>query len=758
MNRTLPKTPKVKAGARQGDRIMSKTMVLGIIIFGMCINCVQQPVHAEGERRRRSDMEAKRIVSQYKTVFNKPPTKTPSRTAVDGPLLGNGSIAATISGPPEAQRFWLCKNDFWRFKSRDGEGYVTGVGYMDISIPGLKGAKYHLEQNLYNAKTSAVFSKENATVTMHSYVAAEHNLLIVEIESKGEALSGEIAITPLKGGNSDSLSGKENATAWIVRKFEKGVDVPSAVAAAVKLYGADGTEFELKPGKSVRLAIGMRSLLDGPDYLTDARQLVASVDFDDVETAHCKWWHDFWSKSWVEIGDPLVEQRYYLSNYVMGSCCRDLEFPPGIFGSWVTVDHPEWHGDYHLNYNYQAPFYGLYSGNHIEQANTYHAPILAFIERGKFYAKAELNCRGVYFPIGLGPKGLEVTRHSTYFGNTGPGLFHQQKSNAAYCLVNIALHWYSTYDPEYGKDVYPLVIEVVNFWEDYLTWEKDSQRYVIYKDAIHEWSGNDMNPIMSLGMVRNAFYLALDMSKELRVDAERHNKWNHILGHMSAFPTQEKNGKTVFRYSEKGMAWSEDNTLGIQHIYPAGAIGLESDPKLLEISRNTIEVMGRWLDGNGMNSFYPAAARVGYDPEVILSQLRSMIKRVGSPNGFTVGNPHGIENCSIVPNTINMMLCMAHQNVLRIFPVWPKNKDARFSDLRMWGAFLVSGELKDGQVQYVRIRSERGKPCIVQNPWPGDKVAVFRDGVKAETVSGDRFTLATRVNEEIRLVPMSPEK
>ena len=711
-----------------------------------------EPALAAQEDRGMRD-EARRIVSRHRTVFTHPPRRIPSKTQTDAPLLGNGNMAVALGGPPEAQRFWLCKNDFWRFKSHDGKGYVTGVGYMDVSIPGLKGAKYHLEQNLYNANTRAVFSKENAAVTMHIYVAAEHALLIVEMESKGETLSGEIAITPLEGGDSDSLSGQENGIAWIVRKFEKDVDIPSAVAVAATLYGAEGTKFELKPGKNIRLAIGMRSLFEGADYLADARRLVANVDFDDVETAHCKWWQNFWSKSWVDIGDPLIEQRYYLSNYVMGSCCRDPECPPGLFGSWVTVDHPGWHGDYHLNYNYQAPFYGLYSGNHIEQANTYHAPILAFIERGKYYAKEELKCRGVYFPIGLGPKGLETTRYSKYHGNNKPGQFHQQKSNAAYCLVNVALHWYSTYDPEYGKALYPFVIEVVDFWEDYLTWEKDSQRYVIYKDAIHEWSGHDMNPVLSLGLVRNAFSLALDMSKELGVDAKRHKKWQHVLDHMSAFPTQQKNGKTVFRYSEKGTPWWRNNTLGIQHIYPAGAIGLDSDPTLLRISRNTIEVMGRWVDNNGSNSFFPAAVRVGYDPNVILKQLRGYVARHCQPNGFAAHNPHGIENCSTVPNTVNMMLCMGHQNVLRVFGVWPRDRRARFANIRAEGAFLVSSELADGQVRYVMIRSEGGRPCVLVNPWGGKAVVLHRSGKPAETLRGERLKFATAVGEEVLLGP-----
>jgi alpha-L-fucosidase 2 len=167
----------------------------------------------------------------------------------------------------------------------------------------------------------------------------------------------------------------------------------------------------------------------------------------------------------------------------------------------------------------------------------------------------------------------------------------------------------------------------------------------------------------------------------------------------------------------------------------------------------TLDVRNGWFDGNGMNSFYPAAVRVGYDPKVILAKLREMVTKHGAPNGFIKRNPHGIENCSTVPNTINEMLCMGHRGVLRLFPVWPRDTDARFAGLRAWGAFLVDSELRDGVVQYVRIKSERGRPCTVQNPWPRRKVTVFRAGVKAETVSGPRFTLKTRVDEELKLLP-----
>ena len=120
-----------------------------------------------------------------------------------------------------------------------------------------------------------------------------------------------------------------------------------------------------------------------------------------------------------------------------------------------------------------------------------------------------------------------------------------------------------------------------------------------------------MNAIHSFGLVRTLFKNMLVMSADLGVDENRRAKWQDICGKLSAFPTQERNSKTVFRYTEKGVDWWNDNTLGIQHSFPAGAIGLDSDPKLREISRSMINAMGRWSDGNGFATWYTACARCG---------------------------------------------------------------------------------------------------------------------------------------------------
>jgi hypothetical protein len=88
---------------------------------------------------------------------------------------------------------------------------------------------------------------------------------------------------------------------------------------------------------------------------------------------------------------------------------------------------------------------------------------------------------------------------------------------------------------------------------------------------------------------------------------------------------------------------------------------------------------------------------------------------------------------------------------LRFFPVWARDKEARFGNIRAYGTFLISSEFAHGKVQRVLIVSEKGKPCFVQNPWPGKTVVLYRNGWKAESVNGPQFKFHTPAGEDIAL-------
>jgi len=720
------------------------------------------------------------LIGQHKIVFNDPPSRIPAPHSTDAPILGNGFTGIALSGKPEKQVYYIARNDFWRLKSSLNKSFPAVLGKMEIDIPEIKGASYLVEQHLYEAKTYSRFLKEGKEIHFTSYVSAVEDLMIIEISYTGEGeLEGSIKLE-LPGEQefvdnppSDLIfpvvsdKGKTpEGIYYISRAFEEDVDIPTKAACAFSVPGNKSNEFKLSKGKYVVIAMAFSSNFKSDDCLQTVIQRLNGLekkDLSSIEANHEIWWKDYWSQSYIDINDTLIEKQYYLSNYNLACFSRDKDFPPSIFGTCITKERPYWNGDYHLNYNHLAPFYGLFSSNHIEQAIPCNMPILAAQQRGEYYSEKICGIQGgILLPVGIGPLGIETTRknefvvkHRSHWIKEGnmedEGLFFGQKSNSSYSIVNMASHFYTMYDEEYTKKYYPFVKGVATFWENYLAFEEG--RYVIYNDAIHEGTIGTINPILSLGLVRLVMQTAIDMSIELKLDLDRREKWQHVKDHLSEYSYQYREGKKVFRYTEKGTDWWDSNTLGIQHIYPGGQIGLDSDPELLKIAHNTIDVMQRWIDFNGSNSFFPAAVRVGYDGDTILKKLHRYIENT-YPNGFQLNNPHGIENFSTVPNTINEMLCMGHGNILRVFPVWPKNRDASFSNIRIEGAFLVSSELKNGEVQHLEIFSEKGKTCNLLNPWTDRTIVLIRPKGVEESLQGNRLEIKTSVGEKILVKPI----
>jgi alpha-L-fucosidase 2 len=720
---------------------------------------------------------AQQIISPYRTVFVKPSTQVPTTVAVNAPLLGNGSSAVAIAGAPEQQTYYLARNDFWRLKSGYNESFPAVLGKLQINIPALKQASYRIEQELYNAVTIVDFRKGDTSVIIRSMVAATNDWLIIEVQNNGQsAITGNAALLlpgndqfnikpPLENKFPDTTAKGQtiNGIQWIQRGFVTDVDISTMAVVACKIVNHSSEKFSIAPGETIRIVCSMSGNFKTTNSLSFVLQQVqqaTTAEIEKVKQQHLSWWHHYWNESYMDIADSVIEHQYYKSQYNMASCSRDPRFPPGIFGSWVTKEIPAWNGDYHLNYNYSAPFYALYSSNHLQQALPYEASLLEFMKRGAYYANKITQIPGAaLYPVGIGPMGMETTRkndlmirHRSGYIKSGEvedeGLFFGQKSNAAYCAVNFSMQFYRTYDVAFAKRVYPYMKAVAVFWQHYL--KKEGDRYVIENDAIHEGTIGTKNAILSLGLVRMVLQTTIDMSVLLAVDKDQRNDWKEKKEKLSTCPVQVRNGKEVFRYSEKGTEWWGDNTLGIQHIYPAGQIGLNSDRRLLQLAHNTIDEMKRWKDFNGSNSFFPAAVRVGYNADTILTKLHEYSLHT-YPNGFQLNNPHGIENCSTVPNTINEMLCMSSQDVIRVFEVWPKEQDASFSSIRCEGAFLVSASLQNRQVQFVKIISEKGRTCNFQNPWPGKMVLVKSNKRTAEKRRGDKIHLKTIQGEEMLL-------
>jgi hypothetical protein len=722
----------------------------------------------------------------------------------------------SVTNSPERHRFYLAKNDFWKTKTIYPNAHPCPIGGIDVNIPALANGSYHAEQSLETAEVLHTlkttlrmedpppFTRAGATIHFRSWVAATENLLVIELSVEGnpaaedpfqptDLVGVDVTLWPMAGNEAETATGNLPDGYWAVRRFvsttnsmaleQKPSRTSSEAAVAMLLFNhrrpglpwsrGDGwaaDRFVLSPARPIFIVAAIVTSEESQSPLAEARRRVADLTLERIDAlrqAHRQWWRQFWSQSFVEIGDPLLEKFYYGSLYLMAACSRNRQFPPSLFGNWTTADGPSWQADYHLNYNHQAPWWGVFSSNHPELADPYDTPILEYLPIAKANAQKYLKVRGVYYDVGVGPQGLETAFMPDGHSIPGEGnrMFLGQKSNAAFAAANMFMRFYHTYDLDYARRVYPFLLEVANFWEDYLLLENG--RYVITGDALGEVGdgGSDKNNCVSLGLVRMFFQGILDVSAELGVDAQRQPKWRDILGHLSDFPTATVDGVRRVRGAESGPAASR---IGPQRsnsrmelsgmVWPTGVVGLGSDPALLKMLQE--DALGwpepEWINHfNGFSQTFPGAVRIGHDPRDILAKLRKQLTVGSFPNLMVFVGGGGIENCSTVPATINEMLLQTHAGVMRLFPVWPRELPARFGRLRTSGAFLVSSELRAGQVQALSIESEKGRECVLLNPWPGRELLLQRNGQPAGKLVGERVRCKTSAGERLVIRPNS---
>jgi hypothetical protein len=696
---------------------------------------------------------ALRIVSQYKGTFTAPPAQSNTNETTDAPLLGNGDVGVAVMNNIDAMTFILGKNEFWSLNDRS----VRAMARLSLAIPSMAGASYSMTEDIPLGEVNGTFTLAGNTITTKSWVQADNsvtNSFITKFTYSGTGTKG-VAVS-LAVGNQNTY-GSTTGSSGDVLYIDVAADNAGSVGGyathkvriATRVIGTTGTigsnilNFTLSPGNTYSLVTCIMSNYDSASYQSRAVGSISSKtppDIDALRSAHHSWWNNFYSRSFIEIPNKTIEKEFYGSLYLLACCSRTNEAAPGLWANWV-MENPAWNSDYTLNYDYEAPFYMAMPTNHPDLADCYDKPVIDWVPNAQAEATAN-GWTGAFYRVHIGPLPNGSGDQNTW----------NQKSPGAFAATDMIMHYYYTRDLTYANKIYNTLKQMGIFWQNYLNW--DGSRYVILNDAQHEGNANPQtNGIMSLGLVRFLLQACIDISTDLNLDASSRAIWQDRLSKLSAFPTFTRNGQTVFRYTEVGLDWNGGNAIGIQHIYPGSQIGLGSDPNLLQIAKNMVGQMARWNDGNATPTFYPAAARVGYDPNTILTQLSSWVSNNAYPNMHIHTGGGGVENFNTVPSTICEMFIQSFQNKLRLFSDWPAGTYAKFGDLLTYGGFLVSSDMEKNTVQYVRIISTMGKSCTFVNPWPGQTLRIYRNGIDSGTVTGNEITLTTSVNETIHIAP-----
>ncbi len=671
-----------------------------------------------------------------------------------GAICGNGDLGVVFDNDEKDLVIHISKCDFWKFiAGAHNDGGIKTVGKLRIKNVDLSeyNVKQYFDEGLIKCKLSGA--------DIELFVSPENLICFkITVPSADEMMSVDIQLPDTC--DSENNVTEEQGVKCFCRKFSgENIYCESAVAVCYREISVS----ESGGFKTASYCVSVVTNFDNESYVSRAVEKALSCDYDIHKAKTCEKWKAFFSASKVTLEDKEIESFYNSSLFHLAGCMGNNKFPPGLFGNFITDDFFPWAGDYHMNYNYEAPYYCIFSSNHPELFDGYMVPLNDMSAEAQRMAGL-FNCRGYALPVSFGPKALDF--YSQADCKEHGILFLGQKSHAAYACVIPLMHWFSTYDKVYaGENYYNFILNTALFWEDYLVKEKG--RYVIKGDAAHEipfYRGekfrylthfgqvNTINAINSLGLVKMLFKGVYDISRELGVNSEKYALWEDIIENLSDFPTFIKKGKKCFRYSKFGIRWRNENTVGLQHIYPASQIGLSSGDKLLKIARNTYFINDRRLDDNGSNSYLPAGARIGVDPDFLIEGIHQNIKEFSVPSRLFRHYGGGIEHLATIPATINEMLMQSYEGVIRLFPCWNKKTDASFENLRADGAFLLSSKLENGRITSLKIKSLMGRKCVVEGSDINSVIRSSDNVAIAFEKNGSFVTFETNKEEEYTLI------
>ncbi|MBI4557301.1 MAG: hypothetical protein HY706_06940 [Candidatus Hydrogenedentes bacterium] len=578
------------------------------------------------------------------------------------------------------------------------------------------------------------------------YIPATSNVVI--LEPFGEAKIGTPKLEPVL--DPGIIPNPEIGDAWIVQKLPDDLDVPG-VTFAVVAHG-DGSEYVLGQATS-------RETSDPKDAATRLCEEALRAEASDYWKRHCDWWDKFWDQSSVELADRELESLWYRQVYFIGATIRSGKASPGLFAP-ITNNAPAWHGDYHTNYNIQQTYWSVFPTNHVELDEPYERLIFEYLPRAKWLARRIYDVDGAFYPHVImfdepaEPESCRAPNNRQYLHI----VWGYTLGVTAFSVQN--LWWRYRYEPNrefLEKKAYPVLSATADFYANLLAEYRGpdgkSRPPTVSPEHWGWTAGLERNRNCTFDTALIAFNLkaATEAASVLGVDAERREKWIHALEMLPSYPRHGTDPALIVDVD--GAPPTEYNIpIPSTLVFPGEQLTVFSPELEKDIFIRTIA----GLRSNGNNDLViNSMARARLDmPDAVEYLKRESLARL-RPNGTLTLNrrepPHEFNAFGHYTEmygaaaAVSELLMQSATGVIRVFPCWPRAKDAKFDKLRAVGGFLVSGTLSGGQITNVTVEGTVGGECRLLSPWPaievdGKPTAIAADGiVRMETVSGARL-------------------
>ena len=425
-------------------------------------------------------------------------------------------------------------------------------------------------------------------------------------------------------------------------------------------------------------------------------------------------WKAYWNKSGVALSDAFLEQIWYRNLYFFNCAAKASATCPGLFANW-SYDKigTAWHGDYHMNYNIEQPFWMTFSSNHLEKNLPYVNLIESLMDVSQKWAKEYYGLPGAYFPHSSYP--VKMTMNPYPVPSWG-----WEICETPWAVQGLWWHYLYSGDAAFLRDTaYAPIKAAVKFLVAYMMrpdarggkrWNDD--KYHIFPTVPPELYGlqpgfkYNYDCSVDLTLTKFIFKAFRKATKILGIEkSEKPLLFNidDILAHFPDYPTAEskKYGKVFVSVPGEHAQVVYNAPNALITVFPGEDYGLHSAPDTLKLLKETYR-NSQNEGGNDLVFKNLQAARIGM---LNLERFKRQVKYCLLPDGTatdmvmqTGGRYSDMTNFAFMANmgiwfenfglpvVINECLMQSYDGTIRLFPNWPMDKDAEFHNPKVGGS------------------------------------------------------------------------
>jgi len=439
--------------------------------------------------------------------------------------------------------------------------------------------------------------------------------------------------------------------------------------------------------------------------------------------------------------DPGLEAMLFqFGRYLMIACSRPGTLPANLQGLWNNSNDPPWKSDYHTNINVQMNYWLVEPANLAEC----HEPLIDLMK-----AMREPSRKATRAGFG-NVRGFTYRTSHNIFG--GQGWEWNIPGSAWYCQ-HVWEHYAFGGDKRYLRETaYPILKEVVTFWEDHLKKLPDgtlvspngwSPEHGPREDGV----AHDQQIVWDLftNYIQAADALGVDKTYRDKVaamreklDGPRIGKW----GQLQEWREDRDDPKDEHRHTSHLFA-----------VYPGRQISVTQTPDLAKAAAVSLKARGE--TGDSRRSWtWPwrcalwARFRQGEDCH---RMIRGLLQYNMQPNLLATHPPMQMDGSFGITAGMCEMLVQSQAGEIHLLPALPKAwPEGKVTGLRARGGFTVDVEWKNGQLTAATLRATQDAPCRIRTGGPMNIKARSAGAIKVKRVD-DVMAFPARAGESYSL-------